>query len=144
MKKTAVICSLILAGGVVLGIIGDRVLNANQDPVKSTLLIRTTVGGVEEKEARVVLVEFSPGAAVRGKHYHPGNEIVYVLDGSVILEVQGRPPVTFRQGEIFQQPPGQVHTGRNASATAVAKLLQFLIVDKDGPAAVPVKQGKLP
>lgn len=72
MKKTAVICSLMLAGGVVLGVIGDRVLNAKEDPVKSTLLIKTTVAGAEEKEARVVLVEFAPERLFVGNTITPG------------------------------------------------------------------------
>lgn len=138
MKKAAVTWSVCLVVGFAIGVFGGPALRADQEPVTSTPLLTTDVAGAMGKEVRVFLVEFAPGVRIPGKHYHPGNEIVYVLEGSLILDVQGKSPVTFRQGEIFQQPPGQVHTGKNGSATTPTKLLQFLIADKGKTPAVQV------
>jgi quercetin dioxygenase-like cupin family protein len=64
---------------------------------------------------------------------HAGQEIAYILEGSLLLTVDGKPAVTFKPGEAFQQPPQQVHEGQNASATAPVKILAFYIADKGQP-----------
>jgi quercetin dioxygenase-like cupin family protein len=71
-----------------------------------------------------------------------GNEIVYILEGSVILEMQGKPPVTLKAGEAFQTKPGEVHNVKNASPTAPGKALAFYVAKKGAPLAdisIPVK-----
>ena len=68
------------------------------------------------------IAEIAPGAAT-GRHTHPTPRFVYVLEGAVVLEMDGQPPRTYRAGEGFAEPPGQVHNFRNASTTVPAKAL---------------------
>ena len=81
--------------------------------------------------------EFAPGVAA-GKHTHPGEELGYVLEGSILLEVAGQPPRTVKAGEAFFVPAGVVHDGKNVGS-GVAKVLATYIVEKGKPVATPVK-----
>src|SRR5437016_5857113 len=100
MKRIHLLLGVVLAVGVVLGMFGSRMLNA-QNPLKEgTVLQRTDLAGVKGMEALLVLRELPAGAA-SGKHTQSGTEIVYILEGSVILEVQGKAPATLKAGEAF-------------------------------------------
>jgi quercetin dioxygenase-like cupin family protein len=92
-------------------------------------------------EAILVLRELPPGAESKN-HTQSGTEIVYIQDGSVVLEVKGKPPVTVKAGEAFHTTAGEVHNVKNASASAPAKALAFYVAKK-GTAleglSVPVK-----
>ena len=138
MRRTALMLGLALAAGIAVGVIGDQVLNAQQEPVKRTVLLRTDLAGMEGKEVLMINVEIAPGA-VSGKHYHHGHELAYVLEGSGILEIEGKPPVTLKAGEAAYQPPKQVHEGKNTSTTAPLKTLSIVIAEKGQPITVPVK-----
>ena len=138
MKRNAVMITLVLAIAITMGIIGSQLINAQQPPGKSTVLQRTDIAGIEGKEGVIILAELFPGA-VGGKHYHPGYEFSYVLEGSMILEVEGKPLATYTAGESYILPPKQVHYAKNVSMTASVKVLSFSIVDKGQPLAVPVK-----
>lgn len=141
MKGIRLWLGLVLAAGVVLGAFGNRLLSA-QDPLKAgTILARTELASAKGMEAILVLREVPPGGA-SGKHTQSGNEIVYIVQGSVILEVQGKAPVTVKQGEAFQTAAGDVHNVKNASASEPTKALAFYVAKK-GTAleglSVPVK-----
>lgn len=138
MQRTAFILAVALVVGMVMGVVGNQCLNAQQQPVKRTELLRTDLPGIEGKEGIVYIAELAPGAAA-GKHSHPGNELFYVLEGSMILEVEGKPPVTIKQGEASHLPPKQVHDVKNASATAPMKGLIFQIPEKGQPLVTPVR-----
>ena len=138
MKRTAFMLAAALVVGMVMGVVGNLCLNAQQQPVKRTELLRTDLPGIEGKEGIVYIAELAPGAAA-GKHYHPGSELFYVLEGSMILEVEGKPPVTMKQGEASHLPPNQVHDVKNASATAPMKGLIFQIPEKGQPLVTPVR-----
>jgi quercetin dioxygenase-like cupin family protein len=137
MQRTGVIMAVVFALGIVGGGLGQRLLSAQPEPVTRTVLLRTDVAGVEGKEAVVILAEIAPGATT-GKHLHAGQEIAYVLEGSLSLTVAGQPAVTFKPGEAFQQPPQQVHEGQNASATAPVKVLAFYLAEKGQPLTIAV------
>ena len=129
MKRSKLWIAVVLASGVALGIVGDRIASA-QDPLKSgTILQRAELVNAKGMEAILVLRELPPGGE-SGKHTQAGNEIVYVLDGSVTLEVQGKPPATLKAGEAFQTVAGDVHNVKNSSATAPGKALAFYIAKK--------------
>lgn len=131
MKKH-VSFAAILGVGVALGVLGSRMLSA-QDPLKSgTLLHRTDLASAKGMEAILVLRELPPGGE-SGKHTQSSNEIVYIMEGAVVLEVQGKPPVTVKAGEAFHTGPGEVHNVKNASATAPGKALAFYIAKKGTP-----------
>jgi quercetin dioxygenase-like cupin family protein len=78
------------------------------------------------------IADIPPGGAT-GRHTHPTPRFVYVLEGAVILEIDGKPPQTFRSGEGFAEPPEVVHNFRNASNSAPAKALGMQVVPKGAP-----------
>jgi quercetin dioxygenase-like cupin family protein len=131
MRRTMIILSLTLGLGIVLGVLGDRFLSAQQQSVKRTELLKTDLEGMAGKEGIMYIAELAPGA-VAGKHFHPGPEFAYILDGSLTLEPQGQAPQTFKAAKI-------VHDAKNASTTAPAKVLVFLVGEKGQPLATPVQ-----
>jgi quercetin dioxygenase-like cupin family protein len=138
MKRNVIMLTLVLAVGIAIGMIGSQFINAQQSPVKITVLQKVDLTGIEGKEGFIILAEIAPGV-VGEKHYHPGHEFAYILDGSVILEIEGKPPVTYKSGETCYLPPKQVHYMKNVSTTAPFKVLAFSIIDKGQPLSVPVK-----
>ena len=129
MKRIGLLLGVSLAVGISVGVIGTHILNAQQELAKGTVLQRAELAGIKGKEAVLVLREIPPGAA-SGKHYQSGNEVVYILEGSAILEVEGKTPVTLKAGDTFQTGPRQVHNVKNASTTAPARALVFYVVAK--------------
>jgi quercetin dioxygenase-like cupin family protein len=129
MKRIHVLFGVVLAVGVVLGVLGSQMLSA-QDALKmGTVLQRTELVGAKGMEAILVLRDVPPGGE-SSKHTQAGNEIVYILEGSAILEVQGKAPVTLKAGEAFQTVAGEVHNVKNASSSANAKALAFYVAKK--------------
>jgi quercetin dioxygenase-like cupin family protein len=137
MKRRVVMLTLALAVGIALGTVGSQVLNAQQVPVTRTALFKTDLPGIEGKEVLVERVELAPGVAA-GKHYHPGNVFVYILEGSGILEIEGKPAVTQTAGSMWHEPPKQVQIFKNESKTAPVKILAIFISEKGQPVTVPV------
>jgi len=138
MRRTVFLLGLTLVTGLAAGVLGDRRLDAQPAPARVTELLRTDLAGMEGKELIVQLVEVAPGAAT-GRHYHPGPEVAYVLDGSGLLEIDGRPPVPSKAGEVNYIPARQVHEGRNASPAAPLRLVVFRIHEKGQPVTVRVQ-----
>ena len=129
MKSTAaLILSLSLAGGTLL---------AQDDPVRS--LLSKDLAGVPGKELSMVTVEYPPGGSSPA-HTHHAQALVYVLEGSIVMQVKGKAPVTLTPGQTFYEGPDDVHlVSRNASHTAPAKFVVFLVKDKNKPIVTPVK-----
>lgn len=105
-------------------------------PIKRTPLLQQDLSA-PGREVLQALAEFQPGAEI-GRHTHPGEEITYVLDGPLLLEIDGTPARTVQTGETFLVPAGAIHNARNAG-TGVAKLLVTYVVEKGKPATTPVK-----
>ena len=122
-----------LAAGVMLGLLGSRMSSA-QDKEKDNLkggkiLQRTELKGAAGWEA--ILVDRTlPAGAESGKHTQAGNEIVYIAEGSVIFEAQGKPAKTLKPGESFTTVDGEVHNVKNASKSEPAKALAFYVAKK--------------
>jgi quercetin dioxygenase-like cupin family protein len=93
-----------------------------------------SVPGREVIQARV---ELDPGVA-SPKHTHPGEEIVYVLEGSLEYRVEGKPPVTLEAGDVLFIPAGTVHAAKNVGRGKGAELATYL-VEKGKPLVVPVE-----
>jgi quercetin dioxygenase-like cupin family protein len=74
-----------------------------------------------------------------GKHFHPGPEFAYILEGSLTLEHEGQAPKTFKAGEAFHNPAKIVHDAKNMSTSGPTKVLVFLLSEKGQPLATPVK-----
>lgn len=90
------------------------------------------------KEVVMLTVSYLPGGASL-PHRHDAEVFVYVLEGSVVMQVDGQPAQTLSVGQTFHEGPADVHRqSANASATQPAKLLVFMIKDKNKPATVPV------
>lgn len=94
---------------------------------------------MEGKEVLLQLVEIAPRGA-SGNHYHPGHETNYVLEGSVIVEMEGHSSRTLKAGDSSYIPAKHIHGGKNASATDPAKLLVFRIHKKGQPVTVRVTE----
>ena len=141
MKRTVWMLTLTLVVGIAIGVMGTHVLNAQyaqQEPVKRTTLLKVDLAGIEGKEVRMRLTEIAPGAT-SPKHYHPGQVFGYILEGSMLFEAEGQPPVTRAAGEAFHEPPKQVHSAKNASQTVPVKVLAFAIAERGQPDTIPVK-----
>ena len=90
------------------------------------------------KEALMITVEYPPGSS-DPIHRHNAHAFVYVLEGSIIMQVKGGKEVTLTPGQTFYEGPDDVHVvGRNASNTKPAKFVVFFIKDKGAPVLVPV------
>ena len=138
MKRTAILLPLTLALGVALGMVGNGLLSAQQQAIKRTPLQKLDLIGTEGKELNMWISELAPGAA-SGRHYHPGDEALYVLEGSVTLEYDDKPAVTVKAGESAYNAPKLVHNAKNASTTTPVKIVTFMVSDKGQPLAIPVQ-----
>ncbi len=106
---------------------------------KVTSLLSRDLAGTPGKEGTVVLVEYPPGA-MDPVHRHNANVFVYVLEGSVVMQLRGAAPVTLHPNQTFYEGPDDVHIiGRNASMTKPAKFLAFFVKDKGAPLLAPVR-----
>ena len=122
---------------IVTGLVTAATLMA-QDSKVATLMTKD-LAGLAGKEGMMVTVEYAPGAT-SAVHRHNAHTFVYVLEGSVVMQVNGGKEVTLGPGETFYESPDDIHTvSRNASATKPAKFLVFFVKDKGAPTTVPVK-----
>jgi quercetin dioxygenase-like cupin family protein len=92
--------------------------------------------GVQGREVVQVRVDIAPGVAF-GKHSHPGEEIVYVIEGALVYELAGKPPVTLKAGEVLFIPAGTIHAAKNVGRGNGAELATY-IVEKGKPLVVMV------
>lgn len=109
-----------------------------QEP-KVTPLMSKDLTGIPGKEGLMITVEYPPGGS-DPIHRHNAYAFVYVLEGSVVMQVKGGKEVTLTPGQSFYEGPDDVHVvGRNASNTKPAKFVVFLVKNKGAPALVPVR-----
>jgi quercetin dioxygenase-like cupin family protein len=91
------------------------------------------------KEGLMITVVYPPGAS-DPIHRHNAHAFVYVLEGSVVMQVKGGKEITLTPGQSFYEGPNDIHVvGRNASTTKPAKFLVLLVKNKDAPVVIPVK-----
>jgi quercetin dioxygenase-like cupin family protein len=106
---------------------------------KVTTLLTKDLAGIPGKEGSMLTVEYAPGAS-SAIHRHNANTFVYVLEGSVVMQVRGGKEVTLGPGQTFYESPDDIHTvSKNASATKSAKFLVFFVKEKGAPGTVPAK-----
>jgi quercetin dioxygenase-like cupin family protein len=112
---------------------------AAEEPPKVTPLMSRDMPDIPGREGTMLIVEYPPGGA-DPVHRHNANAFVYVLEGSVVMQVKGSEPVTLHAGETFYEGPDDIHVvGRNASKTEPAKFLVVLVKNKGAPALIPVE-----
>lgn len=106
---------------------------------KVTKLMSKDLTSLPGKEGLMITVVYPPGAS-DPIHRHNAYAFVYVLEGSIIMQVRGGEKVTLTPGQTFYEGPDDVHiVGRNASKTKPAKFVVFLVKDKGAPVLVPAK-----
>jgi quercetin dioxygenase-like cupin family protein len=102
-----------------------------------TPLFSKDLANLPGNEGLTLMVEYPPGSA-DPIHRHNANAFVYVLEGSIVMQVRGRKEVTLTTGQTFYEGPDDVHViGRNASQTKPAKFVVFMVKEKGAPAFVP-------
>ena len=106
---------------------------------KVTPLMSQVLTDISGKEGLMITVEYPPGGS-DPIHRHNAHAFLYVLEGSVVMQVKGGKQVKLTPGQTFYEGSNDVHiVGRNASNTKPAKFLVFLVKDKGAPVLVPVK-----
>jgi quercetin dioxygenase-like cupin family protein len=122
--KTALLVLLCLIPGALM---------AQQPEAKVTSLMSKDLPEMPGKEALMITVEYPPGWK-DPVHRHNAEAFVYVLEGSVVMQVKGGKEVTLTPGQTFYEGPDDIHVvGRNASNTKPAKFLVLMIKDKGAP-----------
>jgi len=109
-----------------------------QEP-KVTQLLSKDLTDLSNKEGLMITVEYAPGGS-DPIHRHNAHALIYVLEGSVVMQIKGGKEITLTPGQSFYEGPDDVHVvGRNASNSKSAKFVVFLVKDKGAPALVPLK-----
>ena len=104
-----------------------------------SVLMKQPLADMVGKVATMLTVAYAPGAA-SDPHVHPGSVFAYVLEGTVVTQLEGEQPVTYTKGQSWYESPKKPHmVSRNASVTESAKILMFLLSGKGEAIKVPVK-----
>ncbi|HEY7216920.1 MAG TPA: cupin domain-containing protein [Candidatus Binatia bacterium] len=133
MKTTRIMAVAVLIVGSGLAL---HVARAQQAGIKRTDLQRHDLSAAG-REAVQVRVELAPGASFP-KHTHPGEEIIYVLEGSLEYQVEGKAPVTLKAGDVLFIPAGTIHAAKNVGSGNGVELATY-VVEKGKPLVVMVK-----
>jgi quercetin dioxygenase-like cupin family protein len=108
------------------------------EPVVSPLMLKD-LADIPGKEVLMITVDYPPGV-VEHVHRHDAHAFVYVLEGSIVMQVRGGKEVTLTPGQTFYEGPGDVHTvGRNASTTKPARFVVVLLKNKGVDAVLPAE-----
>jgi quercetin dioxygenase-like cupin family protein len=106
---------------------------------KVTQLLSKDLTNLPGKEGLMITVEYPPGSS-DPIHRHNAHAFVYVLEGTIVMQVRGGKEITLTPGQTFYEGPNDVHVvGRNASKTKPAKFVVFLVKDKGAPVLVPAQ-----
>jgi quercetin dioxygenase-like cupin family protein len=116
-----------------------QLARAADDKVVATPVIVKELADIPGKEVLMLTVEYAPGGA-DPVHRHNAHGFIYVLEGTIVMQVKGGKEVTLKPGQTFYEGPEDVHTvGRNASTTQPAKFLVVLVKDKGAEAVLPAQ-----
>ena len=122
---------------VALALLGLMSGTAMAQEAKVTSLMSKDLREFSGKEGLMITVEYAPGWS-DPVHRHDAHAFVYVLEGSIVMQVRGGKEVTLTPGQTFYEGPDDVHVvGRNASQTKPAKFVVFFVKDKGAPVLVP-------
>jgi quercetin dioxygenase-like cupin family protein len=131
MTRIMAVAVLIVGTGLALHVAQGQQPGFNRTDLQQHYL------SIPGREVIQVRVELAPGVA-SPKHTHPGEEIIYVLEGSLEYEVEGKPPVTLKAGDVLFIPAGTVHAAKNVGSGSGAELATY-IVEKGKPLLTVVK-----
>ena len=133
MRTTRIMAVAVFIVGSALAL---HVAWAEQPGVTRTDLQRHDLS-VPGREVIQTRVELAPGVSFP-KHSHPGEEIIYVLEGSLQYQIEDQPPVNLKVGDVLFIPAGTIHAARNVGSVPGAELATY-VVEKGKPLVVPVK-----
>lgn len=110
------------------------------EPVQVNELMTKALANVPGKEVTMITVEYAPGAA-DPVHRHNASAFVYVLEGSIVMQMKGDKEVTLTAGQTYYEAPDGIHlVGRNSSKATPAKFIVFLVKEKGSPVLVPLQE----
>ena len=133
LKKMQIVAMAALVAAAVLAPLGAQ---GQQNGVTRTDLQRHDISA-PGREAIQVRVDLAPGVAF-GKHTHHGEEVIYVLEGTLEYQIEDKPPVTLKAGDVLFIPAGTVHSARNPGSVTGSELATY-IVEKGKPLVTLVK-----
>ena len=137
-RRSMKVWSLILALNLSIGLCLISGTATAQEPTVKSLMSKD-LKDFPGKEGLMITVEHAPGGS-SAVHRHNAHAFVYVLEGSVVMQLKGGKEITLKSGQTFYEGPDDVHVvDRNASGTQPAKFLVLLIKDKGAPALVPAQ-----
>jgi len=128
--------AMAMAALISVSVIAPGAAQAQPSGIKRTDLQRHDLS-VPGREAVQVRVDIEPGVAF-GNHSHPGEEIIYVLEGTFEYQIEGKPPVTLKAGDVLFIPAGTVHSAKNVGNVTASELATY-IVEKGKPLVTLVK-----
>ena len=133
-RFTLIVCALIVAA---FGVGSEVAATTESLEAKVTELFSKDLTDLPGKEGLMLLIEYPPGSS-DPIHRHNAHGFIYVLEGSIVMQVRGGKELTLTPGQTFYEGPSDVHVvGRNASQTKPAKFVVFLVKDKGAPVFVP-------
>jgi quercetin dioxygenase-like cupin family protein len=136
-KAIALIVFTLIAAA--LGVTLTMAATTKPKEAKLTQLMSKDLTNLPGKEGLMLLIEYPPGSS-DPIHRHNAHGFIYVLEGSIVMQVRGGKEVTLTPGQTFYEGPEDVHVvGRNASETKPARFVVFFVKDKGAPVLVPEK-----
>ena len=140
MNRTLLLLAAGCVAGMVIGAVGTTYVSAQgaAPQITRTEILRKPLSGIDGKEVVVFLADIPPGG-VASTHYHPGDEAIYMLRGSLVFEPDKEKPFELKAGEITFNPAKHIHKATNQSPSEPAKVLNCMIAEKGQPLAFPVQ-----
>ncbi len=124
--------SMLISGAALLAMLA--VCGAQQPKAKWTELQRHDIPGTG-REGVTMAIEIPPGVS-SARHSHPGEDFGYLIEGTIVLQVDGKPPMTVRAGQVFFTERGHIHSARNIGTTT-ARAVDTYIIDRGKPVITP-------
>jgi quercetin dioxygenase-like cupin family protein len=124
--------TMLISGAAILAMM--VLCGAEKPAAKFSELQRRQIPGTE-LEGVTTVAEIPPGAT-SARHSHPGEDFGYLIEGTIVLQVDGKPPQTVRAGEVFFTERGQIHNARNIGTT-MARAVDTYVIDKGKPGITP-------
>jgi len=133
VNRRASTLTIVFACGLILGSVATSKLAAQFRIGKNAQLAKDNLVGCAGKEISISLNEFGPGSS--GPHYHQGDSFTYVLEGSETYQLEGKPEVVVKAGDLLHEEPLKIHTVGNSGPV---RLLVIRVQDKGAPDIVRV------
>jgi quercetin dioxygenase-like cupin family protein len=142
MKRPVLVALSLFTAGLAVGVAGTQSFASAQQAAQQaaqptrTMLLTVPLPELPGKEMRMWLTDLPAGSAT-AKHSHPGHLVGYLISGTMTQQVEGQPVRALKTGAAWEEHPGEVHVGANASKTAPARLIAMGIYDKGAPLSNP-------